>query len=122
MSVIRVDNFGPSAGGTTYSARGIAKAWCNWSSQSTFTIFDSENISSVTDDGLGLSITNYANAFDASTYCVVTGPDGTDASTVNYALGINSRATSSTRLILQNGNGGQEDRPYNASLVTGDLA
>jgi len=30
MSVIRVDNFGPSAGGTTYSARGIAKAWVNF--------------------------------------------------------------------------------------------
>jgi hypothetical protein len=30
MSTIRVDNFGPSAGGTTYSARGIAKAWVNF--------------------------------------------------------------------------------------------
>jgi hypothetical protein len=51
MSTIRVDNFGPSAGGTTYSARrGIAKAWMNlqrnWHNRYRVTV---ENVSSVTD-------------------------------------------------------------------------
>ena len=48
MSTIRVDNFGPSAGGTTYSARGIGKAWVTYN-QVTPAVEDSENVSSVTD-------------------------------------------------------------------------
>jgi hypothetical protein len=57
MSTIRVDNFGPSAGGTTYSARGIAKAWVNFNGTGTIAARDSENVSSLTDNGTG----NYTN-------------------------------------------------------------
>jgi hypothetical protein len=46
LSTIRVDNFGPSAGGTTYSARGIAKAWVNFNGTGTIAARDSENVSS----------------------------------------------------------------------------
>jgi hypothetical protein len=53
LSTIRVDNFGPSAGGTTYSARGIAKAWVNFNGTGTIAARDSENVSSLTDNGTG---------------------------------------------------------------------
>jgi hypothetical protein len=46
LSTIRVDNFGPSAGGTTYSARGIAKAWVNFNGTGAIAARDSENVSS----------------------------------------------------------------------------
>ena len=63
MSLIRVDNFGPSAGGTTYSARGIAKAWVNFNGTGTVAVRDSENVSSLTDNGTGGYDVNYTTSF-----------------------------------------------------------
>ena len=70
MSTIRVDNFGPSAGGTTYSARGIAKAWVNFNGTGTIAARDSENVSSVTDGGAGYYGISFTNIFDGVGYCV----------------------------------------------------
>lgn len=70
MSTIRVDNFGPSAGGTTYSARGIAKAWVNFDGTGTIAARDSENVSSLTDNGTGDYTVNIGNDFDAADYAV----------------------------------------------------
>ena len=68
MSTIRVDNFGPSAGGTTYSARGIAKAWVNFNGTGTIAARDSENVSSLTDVGTGRYGVNFSSAFGAADY------------------------------------------------------
>ena len=70
MSTIRVDNFGPSSGGTTYSARGIAKAWVNFNGTGTVAIRDSENISSITDYGVAKFASNFTNAMNAADYSV----------------------------------------------------
>jgi len=70
MSTIRVDNFGPSAGGTTYSARGIAKAWVNFDGTGTIAARDSENVSSLTDNGTGVYTVNIGNAFAAGDYSI----------------------------------------------------
>lgn len=67
MSTIRVDNFGPSAGGTTYSARGIAKAWANFDTNVPL-IRDSENISSITDNGAGDHSLSITNAMSSNNY------------------------------------------------------
>ena len=73
-STIRVDNFGPSAGGTTYSARGIAKAWMNLNGTGTIAIRDSLNVSSVTDNGNGAYTQSFTNALLNGNYCTnVTG-------------------------------------------------
>jgi hypothetical protein len=68
MSTVRTDNFGPSAGGTTYSARGIAKAWVNFDGTGTIAARDSENVSSLTDNGTGDYTVNFSNAFGAADY------------------------------------------------------
>jgi hypothetical protein len=68
MSTIRVDTFGPSAGGTTYSARGIAKAWVNFNGTGTIAARDSENVSSLTDNGTGNYTVNFTSAFGAADY------------------------------------------------------
>lgn len=65
MSTIRVDNFGPSAGGTTYSARGIAKAWLFYDLPNN-EIDVSLNTSSVTDDGTGKYTQNVTSGFSGS--------------------------------------------------------
>ena len=70
MSLIRVDNFGPSAGGTTYSARGVAKAWVNFNGTGTVAVRDSVNVASLTDNGTGDYMVNIANNFAAADYSV----------------------------------------------------
>lgn len=80
MSTIRVDNFGPSAGGTTYSARGIAKAWVNFNGTGTIATRDSENVSSLVDDGTGDYTVNFSSVFTDLDYCV--------AGSIRYNSGI----------------------------------
>jgi hypothetical protein len=70
MSTIRVDNFGPSAGGTTYSARGIAKAWVNFNGTGTIAARDSENVSSLTDKGTGSYNINFQNDMQNGNYAL----------------------------------------------------
>ena len=70
MSTIRVDNFGPSAGGTTYSARGIAKAWVNFNGTGTIAARDSLNLTSLTDNGTGNYTFTIASDFSAADYAI----------------------------------------------------
>jgi hypothetical protein len=96
MSTIRCDNFGPSAGGTTYSARGIAKAWVNFNGTGTIAARDSENVSSLTDVATGRYGVNFSNAFGAADYAVSGAAQdagsgsfiSTDASTVPTASAV----------------------------------
>ena len=83
MSTIRVDNFGPSAGGTTYSARGIAKAWVNFNGTGTIAARDSENVSSLTDNGTGDYSVNFTNAFGAGDYAL-SGSGGDDGVLLSF--------------------------------------
>ena len=69
MSILRVDNFGPSAGGTTYSAGGVAKAWVNFDGTGTVAIRDSENVASLTDSGSGKYLISFSSTFSATDYC-----------------------------------------------------
>ena len=68
MSVIRVDNFGPSAGGTTYSARGIAKAWVNLNGTGTIAARETLNVSSLTDNGTGDYYVSFTAAFENANF------------------------------------------------------
>lgn len=95
MSTIRVDNFGPSAGGTTYSARGIAKAWVNFNGTGTIAARDSLNLSSLTDNGTGQYSVNLSNAFGAVDY-VVSGALGNDDPSNSGFRGLNAYIPSST--------------------------
>ena len=75
MSIIRVDNFGPSAGGTTYSARGVAKAWADMTA--TASLNDSLNVSSGVDNGAGDYTTNLTSAFGDADYAIASNVNNT---------------------------------------------
>jgi hypothetical protein len=53
---------------TNYVVDGSAKAWCNFEQAATHTVRDSLNISSLNDDGSGLTDTNYTSSFGNSDY------------------------------------------------------
>ena len=62
MSTASFDNIQPSAGGTARNAvRGIAAAWANLNGTGTIALRDSENVSSVVDNGTGNYSYNFAN-------------------------------------------------------------
>ena len=126
MSVIRVDNFGPSAGGTTYSARGIAKAWVNFNGTGTIAARDSENVSSLTDNGTGDYTVNFSNAFGAGDYATTTS-GARQSENDDFRHGIKQAGTYSTTAVqvfsgaATNGTTYLDANPFNAS-VFGDLA
>lgn len=125
MSTIRVDNFGPSAGGTTYSARGIAKAWVNFNGTGTIAARDSENVSSLTDNGIGKFAVNFTNNFSDANYCTVSQCGYVDATGNNASLNVfdpTGLSVSSAPYISQIASGVNEDRPSNFAANFGDLA
>ena len=73
MSTLGVDNITPSAGGTAFSTRGVAKAWVNFDGTGTVAVRDSMNVSSLTDNGTGDYSANFTNAFAAADYVAFTG-------------------------------------------------
>lgn len=125
MSTIRVDNFGPSAGGTTYSARGIAKAWVSFTTFQITVVRGSENISSLTDAGVGDTTINFTNYFAVSgEYAGVGGQTTTSGGSVvstGPTIGVAEQLTASSRFLCVN-NTGTNDRDYQAASYHGDLA
>lgn len=67
MSTIRVDNFGPSAGGTSFETAGIAKAYAMQVTDAG-AVSSSNNISSVTDTGTGSLTFAFSNGFANTLY------------------------------------------------------
>ena len=53
---------------TTNLEQGLAKGWCNFEQDSSHTIRDSLNISSLNDDGSGQTDTNYTSNFNNDDY------------------------------------------------------
>ena len=122
MSTIRVDNFGPSAGGTTYSARGIAKAWVNFNGTGTIAARDSENVSSLTDNGTGDYTVNFSNAFGAGDYAFPA--QGYSSATNPAALRTNLSTfqAGSNRFLIVLLSGGIIDTDVVSASAHGDLA
>ena len=121
MSVIRVDNFGPSAGGTTYSARGIAKAWVNFNGTGTIAARDSENVSSLTDNGTGTYVVNLTNAFNATDH-VDTGSTANGFCLTNNNGSPTASSASTVLVFSLNTGGGAFDSAFICVTAHGDLA
>ena len=123
MSTIRIDNFGPSAGGTTYSARGIAKAWVNFNGTGTIAARDSENVSSLTDNGTGDYTVSYSNSFSSANYQIATSANNT---TANYEWHLSpyygSNPTVSQTRCAGSAGGSLSDMLYLNAAIDGDLA
>ena len=98
MSTIRVDSFGPSAGGTTYSARGIAKAWVNFNGTGTVAILASGNVSSITDNGTGQYTVNLSAAMISANYCWQV-----NAQDANNGMGVPTAQADPTRTVTSSG-------------------
>jgi hypothetical protein len=132
MSTIRADDVGPSAGGTTRSlVRGTAAAWVNFNGTGTIAARDSENVSSLTDNGTGNHTVNFTNAFGAVEYTVVGSTSTLTALTRTtvfeiYDTGTPDLTVSSARVstseVSSAVNRTSADRPVVSATFNGDLA
>ena len=108
---------------TTNLQQGLAKAWSKLNGTGTISLYDSFNISSVTDNGTGdythtmtsaMSNANYSHVFTARTYFAVF-KDGQTPTTTTYRISH----------IFNNGSDGafgSSDGNYISANITGDLA
>ena len=127
MSIIRVDNFGPSAGGTTYSARGIAKAWVGFKGTATVAIEQgSENVASITDNGTGDYTINFSNNMNSGTEYIVTGTAGNNSTSLKafcQPFNLAAPAAGSVRIQTPESDGGLSSDPRIVfATIHGDLA
>ena len=61
MSTLKVTNIQATGETASRAVSGVAAAWCNWNGTGTIAINDSNNVSSITDDGTGITVVNYTN-------------------------------------------------------------
>jgi len=129
MSTLRIDNFQPSAGGTSFGIEGIAKAYANID-MTTPALRSSENVSSITDNGVGLYDVNLTSAMSGAEYPVTGGAQAAPGGDfVFLALHTNSaaaaeRAPTASRFSLytHGRTTGAHDVPRVTAATHGDLA
>lgn len=130
MSTIRADYISPSAGGTSKSlVRGTAAAWVNFNGTGTVAIRDSENVSSLTDNGTGDFNINFTNSYAAADY-VTKGQMAfsTNITTLVYSVQPRNASTITTSyagiysVYGGSAESGVTDYPYNSFISHGDLA
>ena len=129
MSTIRVDNFGPSAGGTTYSAGGVAKLWVNFNGTGTVAVRDSLNASSITDNGTAVYTVNFSSSMSNGNYGITVGNArafawGTVFPQLHTDASFNESAPTSSSFItsIEAYNSGRNDNKYVYNAIHGDLA
>ena len=123
MSTIRVDNFGPSAGGTTYSARGIAKAWVNFDGDSAGAAArNSLNVSSMTDNSTGYYTISFSNNFNTADYATAAGCGETSQGSTNYFTNCADYNTAYVDVAIYSAAANPTDRDTVTTIITGDLA
>jgi hypothetical protein len=109
---------------------GSAKAWLNINQTSTQAIRESFNVSSIADNGTGLTTVTVSSAFANNDYLATialrmqSGTSNTGSSGgVNTSDGSASITTTAHQLsYINTGSTGDADTPYGGSSIQGDLA
>ena len=111
---------------TNYVVNGSAKAWATHTQSGTYTLHDSLNVSSLTDDGTGKTFYNWTSNLGNALYSATAGMGEFAVTFRNTpALGITSNSSKTTALIKwesqSTGNGGIDSADNNLT-IHGDLA
>jgi hypothetical protein len=131
MSTLNVSNItdGTTTVGTSYVVNGSAKAWISVNQTSTQAILNSTNVTSIIDQGFGLTTVNYLSAMSSATYSAIStgnaqnysGSQGGVQSAGNAVSGGTKTAGRHT-IDLRNISNNYRDTDDASSAVFGDLA
>ena len=119
MSTIKANDIQNASGGipTVKGQRLIPTAWVNFNGTGTVAIRDSENVSSISDNGVGTYTVNFALNMDSANYAA------TASTGANYhRVGNVSRSVSGFSVITSDGSNTTEDRPFVSAIVLGGQA
>ena len=120
MSTIAVDNARPSAGGTAYSlTSGSSKFWAYFDGTGTASIQDSNNASSLTDNGTGTFAVAVLNDFAAPPAATLGVGVVSGASVIKFTT---VSTTSVNVVTFASNTGSLADYPVNTVSGMGDLA
>ena len=131
MSTLKADTIQSTGGGAaTLTKQHAAKAWLNIDQTGTQAIRDSFNVSSIADNGTGLTTVTVSSAFANNDYLATialrmqSGTSNTGSSGgVNTSDGSASITTTAHQLsYINTGSTGDSDTPYGGSSLHGDLA
>jgi hypothetical protein len=115
MSTLRTNTLQDASGGNSVPmatvASGTAKAWVNFNGTGVVSIGASFNVSSITDNGTGDYTVNFSSALATAFYAAggVVSSDG-NVPVLNFSGTGSTNATSSCRVVINNGVGGVLDR------------
>ena len=118
-----IDVVGEGNSTTTNLQQGLAKAWVNYNSSTT--IRDSLNISTLDDDGTGDYTAHVTNSFANDDFAVKTGGANGSASVTAYCLSVFDYTTTSVEMetfAVSASSVAKADRAFNNLSVHGDLA
>ena len=101
---------------TTYVTNGSAKAWVNFNGTGTIAARDSLNVSSLTDNGVGLYTANWSNAFALANYALAL------SSSQNETVYNAAPTTTAAGLASRNSSGTSADASFADIWAIGDLA
>ena len=109
---------------TTNLQQGLAKAWANYTSDTTTAYRDSFNFASITDNGTGDTTHTFTNAMSNNDYSVVSSASAVETGTGSLGGSEHPRtyATASFSHVTATGSASLADRPHVNNEVLGDLA
>ena len=125
MSEIRANTISDAAGTgpVTLTKQYAAKAWVNFNGTGTVAIRDSENISSISDNGAGSYSTNYTNNFAAQNYALggMAGRADNSLSSLSWVIQMLNPQEGYSRFQTKNDQS-DTDSSWVNTCVFGDLA
>ena len=127
MSTITVTNIKATGETASRAVSGVAAAWCNFNATGTAAIRDSNNVASLTDNGLGSHSISFSNTMDNANYATqVTGSEvgsGGDSNQLG-SLERDGTYTSSVVSVVGTHTSSQNNVDNQRMMVTvnGDLA
>lgn len=128
MSTLNVSNItdGTTTVGTSYVVNGSAKAWVNFTTVTTTTANDSQNVTSLTDNGTGDTTVNLTNSMSSTDYMFIGGLGFNATGAVNartvYQIAKAVSFSRSRTYYTDVSSSNATDADYNGVSLSGDLA
>ncbi len=120
MSTLKADTIQNTSGGAaTLTKQSAAKAWVNYSTNTSTTVTNSLNVSSLTDNGSGDTSITVSSAFADAGYTFVGASGNNSARMTNVITGL---TTTVARPKCVNTSDAGDDEPQNFGNMHGDLA
>jgi len=124
MSTLNVSNIsdGTTSVGTGYVVNGSAKAWVNLNQVGTISIFDSFNVSGITDSGTGLTDIGLSSSMSNTGFALSITRQDTSVNNDSTGFdGLNQKTVSNIRFVsIENATLSDSNNAH--CIVQGDLA